>query len=224
MMRNKALIASILILASMIGAAGQEKYVKPVDEAGQDPSFAAFRTKLIAAAERRDSAYVISILDRNVKLSFGGDEGVADFRKMWKIGTRNSPFWKEFLTVMRNGGRFFREGGTAQFHAPYTFGGFPEGLDPFDAFAIFGKDVNLRKHPSTTAPVVARLSYNVVEIQPETVPKSGRSEYPEWWEVKTLGGLRGYVRKEYVRGEVDYRAGFAKRQGRWRMVFFIAGD
>jgi hypothetical protein len=68
------------------------------------------------------------------------------------------------------------------------------------------------------------LSYNVVELQPETVPKSGKSEYLGWYLVKTLGGLEGYVREEYVRSHIDYRAGFEKIRGKWRMTFFLAGD
>lgn len=225
-MRNRILGSLVLLIAAVIGAAGQEQFVRPVDEAGQDPTFAAFRTKLIAAAERRDKAYILGILDPQIKLSFGGDEGVADFKRMWKFSSRNTPFWKEFLAVIKNGGTFMKENGrkTGEFWAPYTYGRFPEALDPFEVGAIFGTDVNLRSAPSTTAPVVARLSYNVVEIQPETVPKSGRSEYPDWWEVKTLGGLRGYVRKEYVRGALDLRAAFEKKRGKWRLTVFIAGD
>ena len=71
---------------------GQERYVKPVDEANMDASFAAFRGKLIAAAARRDSKYIMSILDPKIHLSFGGHAGIKDFKAMWKIETKNSEF------------------------------------------------------------------------------------------------------------------------------------
>jgi hypothetical protein len=56
------------------------------------------------------------------------------------------------------------------------------------------------------------------------VPKSGRSEYPGWRHVRTLGGLNGYVKQEFVRSPIDYRAGFEKKRGVWKMIAFIEGD
>lgn len=221
-------LLTLILLAGFaaIEAATQERYVKPVDEASLDPSFGAFRSKVIAAAERRDAGFMLSILDPKIHLSFGGDEGIADFRRIWKIHTKGTRFWTEFLPVIKNGGAFVRENGrrTNLFYAPYTFNSFPEDLDAFEYHAIFGFNVNLRKEPRMSAQVAAKLSYNVVRIEPENLPKSGRSEYPGWWRVRTLGGLDGYVKKEYVRSPIDYRAGFEKKRGHWKMVAFIAGD
>jgi hypothetical protein len=206
----------------------QERFVRPVDEAAQDASFIAFRTKLIAATERKDANYILSILDPKINLSFGGDEGIPAFKRIWKINSSNSPFWREFLPVIKNGGRWWRgePGGKREmiFYAPYSFDGWPEDLDSFTYHTIFGSDVNLRKEPDTKSEVVAKLSYNIVEVEPETVPKSGKSEYPGWFLIKTLGGLRGFVKQEFVRSPIDYRAGFEKKRGQWKMVAFIAGD
>jgi len=216
--------ALILILAA--GVFAQERFVKPVDEAKLDPSFLAFRTKLIAAAERKDANFIHSILDPKIELSFGGDSGIPTFKRMWKIESKNTKFWAELLPVIKNGGTFDRVDGkrTGVFFAPYTFNSFPADLDGFEHFVIFGSDVNLRKEPRTDAEVVAKLSYNIVQIEPETVPKSGRSEYPGWRHVRTLGGLNGYVRQEFVRSPIDYRAGFEKKRGVWKMIAFIEGD
>ncbi|MFT3742757.1 MAG: SH3 domain-containing protein [Pyrinomonadaceae bacterium] len=201
----------------------QERFVKPVDEAAKDASFVGFRTKLIAAVERRDASFILSIIDPKIKLGFGGVDGIANFKRDWKITSKNSKFWKEFLAVIKNGGAF-EKGSTTTFMAPYTFSSWPEDLDAFEYQVIFGNNVNLRKLPEMNAEVVGKLSYNIVQIEPETVPKSGKSEYPEWWEIKTLGGQRGYVKREFVRSSVDYRAGFTKKRGVWKMDFFLAGD
>ena len=216
----------LLLALLLVSASAQERFLKPVDEAELDPSFKAFRSRLVAAAERRDSAYILSILDPRIRLSFGDDAGVAAFKRMWKIGSRDSRFWAEFLPVIKNGGSFVRDGDrrTGLFYAPYTYSVFPDDLDGFDYAAVFGTDVNLRKAPDTRSEVVARLSHNIVRIEPETVPKSGRSEYPGWFQVTTIGGLTGYIKKELVRRPVDYRAGFEKKRGRWVMVTFVAGD
>jgi Bacterial SH3 domain len=221
-MKLKAPFAAFFIALVTTFVVAQEKYVKPQDEGAKDPSFAAFRTKLIAAAERKDPAYLLSIVDPKIKNGFGGQDGIANFKREWKITSKNSKFWAEFVPVIKNGGKF--EDGGRSFMVPYTFSHWPDDVDGFEYHAIFGNNVNLRKQPDLKADVVAQLSYNVVELQPETVPKSGKSEYLGWYLVKTLGGLEGYVREEYVRSHIDYRAGFEKIRGKWRMTFFLAGD
>ena len=203
-------------------AFGQERYVKPVDEASQDASFLAFRTKLIAAAERRDIKHVISILDPKAELSYGGHVGLKGFRQLWK---NEAEFWDEFLPVIKNGGRFVKDSGLPHpmFAAPYVFTEFPEDLDSFEHFMIFGSDVNLRKEPNTSAEVVAKLSFNVVKLHEDSKPVGDR-ERPEWYRVKTLGGQEGYVNRRYFRSPIDYRAGFEKKRGVWKMTYFISGD
>jgi len=216
---------TLILLAFSISA--QERYLKPVDEAHLDPSFLAFRTKLISAVERRDVEHIYSVLDPKIELSFGGDAGVRDFKRMWRLHQKSSPFWAEFGAVIKNGGRFdIDDAGRRRgvFAAPYTHTSFPEDLDSFEYSAIFGTDVNLRKEPNVRADVVAKLSHNIVRIEPETLPKSGKSEYPGWFRIKTLGGLEGFVKAEFVRSPIDYRAVFEKKRGRWVMVAFIAGD
>ncbi|MFZ1701304.1 MAG: SH3 domain-containing protein [Pyrinomonadaceae bacterium] len=207
-------------LCMAIVSLAQERYVMPVDEAGQDPSFLAFRNKLIAAAEKRDLGYVKSIMDRNIKLSFGGHTGVKDFDKLW---ADKGEFWREFLVVIKNGGHWQREAGRRQnlFTAPYSFQGFPDEFDAFDHFVIFGSNVNLRSGPSTESTVKGSLSYNIVKLDDAPINQETNSQ---WYKVTTLGGKSGFVHRDYVRSPIHLRAGFEKTGGRWRMIFFISGD
>ena len=214
------------VLLCVTAFAQEEQYVLPVDEAKSNPSFLAFRTRLIEAVKRKDASYVLSITDPNIRINFGDGGGIAAFRKEWKNLGPSSRFWVEFLPVISNGGRFSKEpterDGT--FWAPYVFDQFPPELDATDYAAIFGNNVNLREAPELNSKVVTRLSYNIVRIEPETLPKSGLSEYPGWWQITTLGGLKGFVKREYVRSPIDYRAGFEKKRGVWKMTVFVAGD
>jgi len=102
------------------------------------------------------------------------------------------------------------------FAAPYIFSNWPEDIDSFEHSVIFGSDVNLRKSPGTDGEVVGRLSYNVVKLPNE--------EPSAWIKVTTLGGQTGYVKSEFVRSSIDYRAGFEKKRGVWKMTYFLAGD
>jgi len=224
--RIKLAVLTSIFLSISGATSAQERFVRPVDDAKLNPSFLAFRTKLISAAERKDSQFILSILDPKIELSFGGDAGIQAFKRIWKIDSKNSEFWAAFLQVIKNGGQFTGEGATRLnlFAAPYPHTAWPDDLDGFEHSVIFGNNVNLRKEPNMNAEVVTRLSYNVVRIESETVPKSGRSEYPGWRQVTTLGGLRGFVKQEFVRSPLDYRAGFERKRGVWKMIFFIAGD
>jgi len=227
----RLLIALLCLVLCSVAAPAQEKYVMPVDEVAQDASFLAFRTKLIAAAERRDVNYIISILDPKIELSYGGQVGIADFRRMWKISQKNSPFWGEFMKVIKNGGAFSGEGKNKYtgFSAPYTFSSWPEEVDGFEYMAIFGSKVNLRETPRVDANIIDRLSYNIVkpDYEKSVKAKTGKldeEEDYEWIRVESLGGKSGFVKADLVRSPIDYRAGFQKKRGVWRMTYFIAGD
>jgi hypothetical protein len=215
------LVLCLLFLA--LAAAGQERYLRPVDDAAKDPSFLAFRTKLIAAAERKDGRYVLSMVDPKIQNGFGDRNGIVWFRRDWKLDRPDSEFWPKFLVVMKNGGSFTGEGAKKMsiFAAPYIYSSWPDDLDAFEYFAITGTDVNLRKEGRADAEVVGKLSHNIVKIEGD-IGNDGKT--PEWRRVTTLGGLTGYVHRDFVRSSVDYRAGFEKKRGRWVMTFFLAGD
>ncbi|MBA2378678.1 MAG: SH3 domain-containing protein [Blastocatellia bacterium] len=222
-------LSAVLILAlCCVAVAAQERYVKPVDEAAKDASFAAFRQKTIAAAEKRDVRYIISILDPDIKISFGIEQGAKEFVNTWRLNDKDSPFWDEFLRVIKNGGAFAGDGKARDFFtAPYTFSSWPEDIDGFEYHAIFGRNVNLRERASTDSKVVTQLSYNIVKVDRDrSVRKAGDPDDVsfDWMYVETLGGKKGFVKAEYVRSHVDYRAGFNKTNGVWRMTLFLAGD
>ncbi len=207
----------LFVLFCFFGVAAQERFVRPVDDATKDPSLVAFRANLIAAAKKRDKKFVLSILDPGIVSSFGGDEGVEDFKRFWKFSDPKSEFWGEFLTVITNGGRLASDD-TNLFCAPYLFNSFPDDLDSFLYMAIFGNRVNLRAAPSLNASVVGQLSYNIVE------PVNRDADIGDWVEVRTLGGKKGFVNSKFVRSPIDYRACFEKKGGKWRMTAFVAGD
>lgn len=219
----KILSLIFLIVFGFFSLTAQERFVKPIDEAKTDASLLAFRTKLIEAARRRDAKYVLSVLDPNIKNSFGGDGGIEEFKEKWKINDANSEFWNEFTPVINNGGNFFDESDDKLFIAPYSFQAFPDDLDAFNHSVIFGSNVNLRSRADANSKVVEKLSYNIVEILNSVKSKSD-SEKDEWYEIKTLGGKTGFVNAAYVRSPIDYRAGFEKKNGKWKMTFFLAGD
>jgi hypothetical protein len=206
--------------------AQNERYLKPIDEARQDASFFAFRTKLIEAVKKRDTKYLLGVVDPRIRNTFGEDDGIRYFKKTWKIESPKSEFWDKFTPVIGNGGVFSSVGRTKLFSAPYTYTSFPEDLDNVEYAAIFGGEVNLRERPDVKSKALGLLSHNIVKVDYQnSVPLSEKEKYRySWLRVETLGGRRGFVKAEYVRGPLDYRAVFEKKNGRWKMTAFIAGD
>jgi len=221
-MRRLALCL-LLWLAPVVAAAEPVTY-PPFDEADKDPSFKAYRDKLLAAVERRDAAAVVGMASPDIKLSFGGDEGRATLRQ-WLTGAEADAYWTVLKRVLSEGGKF-EEGGL--FMAPWTFHYMPpDDVDFYGVAIVAGTNVRLRAEPSTGAAVIRALSYEVVEMPPYQEGREDRVEDAsgrEWYRMRTFGGEEGWIASSFLRFLVDYRAGFEKTEQGWQMTFFVAGD
>lgn len=209
-------------------AAAQNRKLYPVDEAAQDRSFKVFRDKLLRAARKKDKEFILSILDPKIQLSFGGDSGISDFKKMWKLDEPDNQFWNELITVLELGGSFETVEGHREFVAPYVTSKWPDNQDIGDFFeyvAVIGTNVRLRAEPSLNAAVVASLSYDIVKMfAPQPTGEAVKKDGFNWVKIMTGDGKQGYLADKYIRSPVDYRAFFRKIKGSWRMTVFIAGD
>jgi len=217
----------VLLLALLaLPARAEHLTFPPFDQAAEDPSLVAFRTKLIAAVEKRDVAAVVAMSAPNVELSFGGDSG----RETLRTWLTDNPFmateeyWMNLERVLKEGGGF--EGD--YFFAPWSY--FLEAPADFDLFVVAvvgGTNVRLRAKPTTDGAIIRALTYEVVtlpdwdpDVPGEAVDDSGR----RWTLVNTLHGEQGWIASSFLRFITDYRAGFEKRPQGWQMIFFVAGD
>jgi hypothetical protein len=218
--RVTRLAPAVLFVAALLAGgspslAAQELRVLPVDEAVQDPAFFAFRAGLQRAIVERDTASLLAVVHPEIKLSFGGDYGIDRFREM--LVDPAEGVWVELGTLLALGGRFYDD---STFAAPYTFTDSPDEADPFEALIAIGDSVPVHAAPEEGAEVVALLSFDVVRHEWEL-----ESSLPEGWTaVRLEDETVAYVRSRSVRSPIDYRAIFMRREGRWRMTIFIAGD
>jgi hypothetical protein len=208
-MTGHRLLISTFALAVASSLASAEP-VPPVDEGPSNPEFAAFRAELIAIVEARDLARLEPILHPDIRISFGSGGGRADAVAEFQSDPER---WEELAEVLRLGGKFEEP---TRFVAPYTF--LVEVEDPYSAAVVTGSNVNVRASPSTTSAVLGQLTYETVELGGE--PFGTR----DWLQVKLPGGGEGYVREDFIRLILDYRAGFVLEGGEWLMQFFLAGD
>ncbi|MDQ3181169.1 MAG: SH3 domain-containing protein [Acidobacteriota bacterium] len=221
-MKQKIIYIGLLWLVIATNVSAQERYVRPVDEGKTDKSFNMFRAKLIEAVKKHDKKYLLSVLEPNIKNSFGGYGGIKEFKMMWEIDNSKSKLWNELRVVLSNGGAFLDK---KTFAAPYSFKSFPDDLDAFEHQVIFGSNIKLRAKPNLSAKVISNLSYNIVKVDFEKSVSNGKQEPTySWLKVETFGGKKGFVSAEYVRSPIDYRAIFVRENGKWKLSAFVEGD
>jgi hypothetical protein len=207
-------VMGLLLLVAQ-GAIGQTR-LWPEDQAASVPDFFSFRAQLQGAVVRRDADAVMSALNKDVRLSFGGDHGLDDFRKLWSPSAPDSRLWEVLGSVLALGGTFAADG---SFTAPYVFSRWPEDRDAYSGMAVLGSDVRVREAASPEAPVIQVLAFSIVEAAAGTAPSDSR-----WNAVKLLSGQTGFVDARYLRSPLDYRIHFARVDGRWQVMSFLAGD
>lgn len=205
-----------VIAALVFSSAGwTQQTLIPVDEAASQQDFFTFRARLQAVIARRDAKALLEVVHNNIKNSFGGDDGIAEFRKKWKPEASNSTLWRELGAVLALGGTF---AGDSRFVAPYVFSRWPEKVDSFENVAIIGERVRVRAAPSRNGAIVASLSFVIVPLRRMQKGHDG------WTAIQRPDGKTGYVATQYVRSPIAYRAFFERTDNRWRLVTFVAGD
>lgn len=217
--RCGAALAFAVLVGVTVPSEAQARKLYPVDEGKRNRSFSAFRQQLIKALRQWDRQFLLSVLDAKITYSVVNLGSVRGFKEYWDLDQPGRSWGKlrtELLTVLALGGSFKK----GDFYAPYPSSKWPE--DPNDpdgglfSGCILGRRIPVRSRPSAKAPIFTRLSYDIVDI-------------PEWrdgpWvEIITPKGWRGYVASHSFRSPGDYSAIFEKIKGRWKLVFFLAGD
>jgi hypothetical protein len=163
----------------------------------------------------------MKIVMPNIQNSFGGDNGAANFKKMWKPQNPKSDVWPVLKLVLDMGGNFDSK---TEFSAPYVYSAFPSDLDGFETVAVTAADAVMRDKPKADATVVRKLDYDILTLAAGAEKLQHESGPDDWLEVKDAAGRHGFVLQHDVRSPIDFRAGFKKIKGRWRMVDLVVGD
>src|SRR6266851_1474556 len=105
---NRVAWRLVVVLAGMTLVAGtaEARKLYPVDEGPRDPSFLAFRNRLIAAAKKHDLRFIHSHLDPHVISSFGAGETIAAFKQTYEGKDADDDLWQALLSVLALGGQF----------------------------------------------------------------------------------------------------------------------
>ncbi len=221
--------AVLLITASLVSAQSKSKApakAKPVppavavpsrtlpppkDESGRDKTLAAFFVKLKDVLKRKDRDGLLALLAPNIDLGTRDINGPAAFFTAWGLSERDASVYAVIAQILSLRGVWV----DMQFCSPYVSVQFPADLDRSKHHVILNPDVRLRATKSTTGPVVATLTYEIVEVL---------ERGPEWTKVRTVAGAEGYVPIAYLYSPAGYRACFSKTpEGAWQIQSLAVG-
>jgi len=191
----------------------------PIDQA--DSTFRAFRQQLLGALARRDSSFLFSILSPDIRNSFGPDDGIAGFRDKWQPADPDSPLWDALSRVLMLGGGLV----DSTFVAPYVAAFWPDSLDGFEHVAVTAERVPVRTAPQPDGPVIGTVSYAVLPADEWIgMGESWVATDSSWVRVRLAGIDAAWLRATDVHSPTGWRAFFERRDGRWLLTTFLAGD
>ena len=213
---RKLLSATIIIFMLAVTGLAQEpagRKIYPVDESHLDPSFAEFKVNLLKAIETQDREFLRGALGevRFSAYSLPADRAMADFDR------NDGASWKALHELLSMGVKQLEDG---RFYAPYVsyvIGFELRGFHDIKNMVIIDKDVELHAEPKPEAPVIALLSYDIVEFD--------RNEsHSGWLKITTIpDGQTGYIRNEYGYAVDNTRVIFAKQDGAWKLTNMQTG-
>jgi hypothetical protein len=171
-----------------------------------------FRTQLAAAVRARDIDGVLALAADDVKLDFGGGSGRGELRS--RLADDSLGLWSELDALMALGCSANEQGGIT---IPWFFDQDFGETDPYFAMLVTGEDVPLLERADPAARPISTISWDLVEIA-SLNPESA------WQRVELEDGKVGFIATDKLRSLIDYRLTASSRNGRWRIISFVAGD
>lgn len=185
----------------------------PRDDCDRLPGASAFRHKLADAVVRGDAGALAAMASPEVKLGFAGDDGRDRF--LARLMRPDDELMAEIARLLPLGCAVNAGGGLTM---PWHFAQDMGDIDGFEATIVTGEEVPLRRAADATAPVLRRLSWDLVALDAGLYP-----ERP-YQQVRLADGTRGHVETRRLRSLLDYRLLVDREGGEWRITAILAGD
>jgi hypothetical protein len=219
-------VVVLLVLALTAGlvmplpAAAQERKIEPVDEAGKDASWNAFRKRLFEALEKRDRKFVMSIVSSGVRNGSDSPRGTAEFRKQWLVDAEDSPLWDELRSALSLGSAWLvREKKRRELCAPYVLAKWPDDVDFTKNGVIVAREALAKSEPSSGSETLATLSYDIIAVEDWELDDRDKTSKQKWVKIK-LKERDAYVPEEQIRSPIEHAACFIKTEFGWRLTVF----
>ena len=208
------MIAVAIALALAAAPSTTPPRLPPVEMCRGDAGFDVFRKELAAAVAAKDVAAIKRLSASDIRSSFGGDGGWAEFSSSWGLDTEpaKSKLWPQLDELFKLGCAPTQAGGRV---FPSLFQASGEDTDPFE-LVVARPGSKLYRAPRAAEPV-ATLDWHSAR-QGDPGAESG------WVQVTLFDGRKGWLREADVLSPLDYRLVAERRGGRWVIAALVAGD
>lgn len=194
--------------------------VYPTDESKGDPTFYAFKERLLGAIAKKDTFFVKSIVAEDALGSYGGERSKKAFIEEYfgeKSHHATLNFWDLMQDILKDGGKFKKVGDEYYFVAPYSAVNLLETTDSVSYFSCMlanKPQVFVYERPNAKSKVVDTLNYDMIYTEYE------RSR-GAWMYVHSKNP--GYVSQKDLNNPTGFRCFFARQEGRWYIKYLVSG-
>ena len=185
----------------------------PRDECGTIPGARAFRERLAAAVRARDAAAIADMASPDIRLGFGGQDGVKRFRE--RLAAPDGKLMNELAALLPLGCAGSDGGGIT---IPWYFQQELGDVDTYSAMLVTGVDVPLLAEARPGAAVRETLSWDLVALTGGLKPGAA------YQAVKSTSGQAGFVATDQLRSLLAHRLLAVKMADGWRITALLAGD
>ncbi|MGB0862135.1 MAG: SH3 domain-containing protein [Saprospiraceae bacterium] len=189
----------------------------PIDEISQNTNLQQTVKRIKYALKTKNVDSLLYYVADDVKISFSKNE--PDFKTFWKLSNNSnaSDIWELLENLLKLGGVFYND---KKFFIPYTFTYFPAEYNPNEFGVIISDNILMKEKPKTSSSTIGELTYEIVRIIPE---KRNEKDKKNWVKIKRQNESVGYIRQAFIRRPIDYRLGFRKKNGEWKIDFLMNG-
>lgn len=189
----------------------------PRNECRDLPGASEFLLNLNRAVEARDADALVELAAEDIQLDFGGGAGRDELRA--RLQSDDYDLWDTLEELVTLG---CASDDTSMITIPWYFAQDIE-VDPYMGGIVTGVNVPMYAAPADDADVLAEISWDAVEALPVERVNADYEQY-RWTNPETGEDVTGFIKADQVRAIIDYRLGATRRNQRWRLVYFIAGD
>lgn len=215
----KAIGLGLLLLLSADLLAQNPSYPGSLSTPG--PGYQQFSDTLIHAIRKSDTTFVFSRVHPDVMNGFGYNRGRAVFRRLWQ--DPHDQIRHELLQALLIGGS--HEPTLERVFVPYYFLTFPDSLDAFRWAYITSNSTPVYTSPDGEQAAADSLGKSLVEVLSWDGTGQMLSDgTPMWAVIRLDDGRQVYVQSHYLRSPIDYRFWFEKKEGKWLLTGWAAGD
>ena len=213
---RSAALACLALGISTAAYAAPAKQFPPKDECLSMDGYFDLRQKFEDIVKRRDAKALLAMVSPAISWNFGGEPATKEaFAKNWKLETGRLPPSGQSST-RSCGWDALRKGPTIP-QCRISLVRIPARLVRVVRRWLLGPAVNFRSQPNTSSASLRKINWEVVTTLEQSTDQ-------KWTKVKDADGKTGFIRNDYLRGDLDYRIGFEKKEKGWVISFFIAGD